>query len=100
MMSYNRSDYSSAVEWLSILRQDDVWLSQLEQLQNAAPSEYCTLCGDALSEVEKSDIYFYFQATYILTIIEINLTKNYLTFFFFLFLPLKQAFRRATPSFA
>ena len=33
MMSNNRADYGSASEWLSALKQDDLWLSQLQQLQ-------------------------------------------------------------------
>jgi len=36
MMSNNRAEYGSASEWLSALRQDELWLSQLQQLQ--APS--------------------------------------------------------------
>ena len=36
MMSNNRADYGSASEWLSALKQDDLWLSQLQQL--VAPS--------------------------------------------------------------
>lgn len=36
MMSNNRADYGSASEWLSELKQDELWLSQLQQLQ--APS--------------------------------------------------------------
>ncbi len=34
MMSNNRADYASPSEWLSALRQDALWLSQLRQLQN------------------------------------------------------------------
>ena len=33
MMSNNRADYGSASEWLSALKQDELWLSQLQQLQ-------------------------------------------------------------------
>ena len=36
MMSNNRADYGSATAWLSALKQDELWLSQLQQLQ--APS--------------------------------------------------------------
>ncbi len=36
MMSNNRAEYGSASEWLSELKQDELWLSQLQQLQ--APS--------------------------------------------------------------
>ena len=34
MMSSNRNDYASASEWLSTLRQDGLWFSQLHQLQD------------------------------------------------------------------
>jgi hypothetical protein len=44
MMSNNRADYSSAAEWLSTLRQDGLWLSQLQQLQNPSANR------DALRE--------------------------------------------------
>jgi hypothetical protein len=33
MMSNNRGDYASPSAWLSALRQDGLWLSQLQQLQ-------------------------------------------------------------------
>lgn len=36
MMSNNRGDYASASEWLSALRKDGLWLSQLQQLQDPA----------------------------------------------------------------
>ena len=36
MMSNNRAEYGSASEWLSALKQDELWLSQLQQLE--APS--------------------------------------------------------------
>ena len=34
MMSNNREDYGSASEWLSTLRNDELWRSQLQQLQD------------------------------------------------------------------
>ena len=36
MMSNNRAEYGSASEWLAALKQDELWLSQLQQLE--APS--------------------------------------------------------------
>ena len=36
MMSSNRCDYGSASEWLSALRKDGLWLSQLQQLQDSS----------------------------------------------------------------
>ena len=34
MMSNNREDYGSASEWLSALRKDELWRSQMQQLQD------------------------------------------------------------------
>ncbi len=34
MMSNNRMDYASASKWLAALRQDELWVSQLQQLQD------------------------------------------------------------------
>ena len=45
MMSNNRAEYGSASEWLSALRQDELWLSQLQQLQ--APSADRSALRDA-----------------------------------------------------
>jgi len=42
MMSNNREDYGSASEWLSALRKDELWCSQLQQLQDPTGD------GDAL----------------------------------------------------
>ena len=42
MMSNNREDYGSASEWLSALRKDELWRSQLQQLQDPTGD------GDAL----------------------------------------------------
>lgn len=42
MMSNNREDYGSASEWLSALRQDGLWRSQLQQLKDLKDG------GDAL----------------------------------------------------
>lgn len=36
MMSNNRGEYASASEWLSALKKDGLWLSQLRQLQDPA----------------------------------------------------------------
>jgi len=38
MMSSNRNSYGSALEWLSALRQDEAWLSQLQRLQASVDS--------------------------------------------------------------
>lgn len=39
MISNNRSNYASSSEWLASFKQDYMWQSQLQQLQNATPDE-------------------------------------------------------------
>ena len=51
MISNNRADYSSANEWLSALKQDELWLTQLRQLQNSSPSDASTLRKTALEKI-------------------------------------------------
>jgi len=50
MMSNNRAEYGSASEWLSALRQDELWLSQLQQLQ-APSADRSTLRDAALRKI-------------------------------------------------
>lgn len=51
MMSSNRKDYGSAAEWLETLRQDESWLSQLQQLQSAAAGDLSVHREDALRRI-------------------------------------------------
>lgn len=39
MITNNRTDYSSADEWLEALKQDDAWLGKLQKLQESTPAE-------------------------------------------------------------
>lgn len=39
MISNNRTDYSSADEWLKALKQDEAWLGKLQKLQESTPAE-------------------------------------------------------------
>ena len=50
MMSNNRADYGSASEWLSALKQDELWLSQLQQLE-APSADRATLRDAALRKI-------------------------------------------------
>lgn len=50
MISYNRGDFDSASQWLEALRHDDAWLSQLQQLQEAAPRRTQQASSDSQQE--------------------------------------------------
>ena len=50
MMSNNRAEYGSASEWLSALKQDELWLSQLQQLE-APSADRATLRDAALRKI-------------------------------------------------
>lgn len=51
MMSSNRKDYGSAAEWLSALRLDEAWQSQLQQLQSASAGDLSVHREDALRRI-------------------------------------------------
>lgn len=57
MISNIRSDYGSADEWLSALKQDELWLSQLQQLQNSTPDDVGTLRDKANEKLGKGETY-------------------------------------------
>ena len=64
MISYVRSDYDSASQWLGALRQDDAWLSQLQQLQDAAPEElskHHQIASKRIEEGASRDLWFFYQ---------------------------------------
>ena len=58
MMSNNRADYGSAAEWLSALRKDALWLSQLQRLQ--APADSCISVGreEIMQQIGQGDTYY------------------------------------------
>lgn len=43
MMSPNRGDYASASEWLEALKQDYLWLRQLQKLHDSDVLDNCRL---------------------------------------------------------
>jgi len=51
MISNEYGDYTSASEWLSALKQDESWLSQLRKLQNSTPADIKTHQEDALRRI-------------------------------------------------
>ena len=61
MMSSNRRDYSSASEWLSILRHDEAWLSQRRQLQEASAADVSALSDEALRRIGNGETYEYWK---------------------------------------
>ena len=56
MMSHNRKDYVSASAWLARLRQDDLWYSQLQQLQNPTGNRE-TLYAAALRKIGNTETF-------------------------------------------
>lgn len=62
MISNNRADYGSADEWLSALKQDELWLSQLQQLQNSKPSDASRLRGIAYEKIGKGETYGFWDS--------------------------------------
>ena len=61
MMSSNRGDYASAKEWLSVLRQDDAWLSQQQRLQASAPDDASFHKEDALRRIGRGDTFEFWE---------------------------------------
>ncbi len=61
MMSNNRVDYDSAVEWLSALRQDAAWLSQQQQLLDSAATDACIHRENALRRIGDGLTYEYWD---------------------------------------
>ena len=62
MISNNRADYGSADEWLSALKQDELWLSQLQQLQNSKPSDASKLRDIAYEKMGKGETYGFWDS--------------------------------------
>ena len=61
MMSNNRVDYGSASEWLSVLRRDDAWLSQLQSLQAPADSDISVQRDDAMRRIGKGETFEFWE---------------------------------------
>jgi hypothetical protein len=58
MMSNNRASFGSASEWLSTLRQDESWLSQLQRLQAPADSSISVSRDELLEQIGQGDTLF------------------------------------------
>ena len=61
MMSSNRGDYASASEWLSALRLDEAWMSQLQQLLDSAADDACIHRENALRRIGDGLTYEYWD---------------------------------------
>jgi hypothetical protein len=61
MMSSNRGDYASALEWLSALRQDEAWLSQQQRLQASKPADTSIHEEDALRRIGRGDTFEFWE---------------------------------------
>ncbi|MCR5780691.1 MAG: hypothetical protein K6G70_09155 [Bacteroidaceae bacterium] len=61
MMSNNRGDYASALEWLSVLRKDGLWLSQLQQLQDAS-ADADALCAAAMRKIGQGETFEFWDS--------------------------------------
>ena len=64
MISYVRSDYDSASQWLEALRQDDAWLSQLQQLKNATAEElskHHQMANKRIEEGAARDFWYFYK---------------------------------------
>lgn len=57
MMSNIRADYGSASEWLSALRQDGLWLSQLQRLQAPADSNISVSREEIMQQIGQGDTF-------------------------------------------
>lgn len=57
MMSNNRADYGSASDWLSALRQDELWLSQLQRLQAPADSNISVSREEIMQQIGQGDTF-------------------------------------------
>lgn len=57
MMSNNRADYGSASEWLSALRKDWLWLSQLQRLQAPSDSNISVSRDEIMQQIGKGDTF-------------------------------------------
>lgn len=61
MMSNNRTEYASAAQWLSALRQDGLWLSQLQQLE-APEADRAALEEAALRKIGQTLTYEFWDS--------------------------------------
>ncbi len=64
MISYSREAYGSASQWVEALRQDDAWLSQLQQLRNATAedlSKHLQTANQRIEEGAARDFWYFYR---------------------------------------
>ena len=61
MMSSSRRDYSSPSEWLTALKQDEAWLSQLHQLQTSTAEDIGVHRDGALRRIGHGETFEYWD---------------------------------------
>lgn len=61
MMSNNRDSYGSASEWLSFLKQDEAWLSQLQRLQNLVDRDTNDYCNDVIRLIGNGETFEFWE---------------------------------------
>jgi hypothetical protein len=61
MMSSNRDTYTSASEWLSVLRQDEAWLSQQQRLQASVDSGTHTHRDDVIRMIGNGETFEFWE---------------------------------------
>lgn len=61
MMSSNRSDYASASEWLSALKQDEAWLNQEQRLTDSEASDVSIHHEDAKRRIGRGETFEFWE---------------------------------------
>jgi hypothetical protein len=61
MMSGNRGDYASASEWLSVLRQDEVWLRQQQRLSASPATDVNIHREDAIRRIGQGETFEFWE---------------------------------------
>lgn len=61
MMSSNRSDYASASEWLTALRQDEAWLSQQQRLSASETTDVSIHREDATRRIGHGETFEFWE---------------------------------------
>ena len=61
MMSSNRAEYNSATEWLSMLRKDEAWKSQLQRLQAPSDSEISVCRDDVITLIGNGETFAFWE---------------------------------------
>ena len=61
MMSSNRSDYASAIEWLTALKQDEAWLGQQQRLLASEATDVSIHREDAIRRIGHGETFEFWE---------------------------------------